>query len=144
MGLNPHAPCRRRSDCTRTECRQARRTVAWAARRKQKPTGTGTGQGGRAAASARGARRGGRVQRVHHVLNECLVDRGSSPAMVCLDCYVDGHHLTTVQVGSTCELWQRPASKPACHLRGVCPPQLRGGQMSCAQMSPPREAGVKR
>jgi len=39
------------------------------------------------------------VQRVHHVLNECLVDRGSSPAMVCLDCYVDGHHLTTVQVG---------------------------------------------
>ena len=42
--------------------------------------------------------RGGQVQRVHHVLNECLVDRGASPAMVCLECYIDGHHITTVQV----------------------------------------------
>ncbi|KAK9832689.1 hypothetical protein WJX81_000190 [Elliptochloris bilobata] len=40
---------------------------------------------------------GGQVQRVHHVLNECLVDRGASPAMVCLECYIDGHHITTVQ-----------------------------------------------
>lgn len=39
------------------------------------------------------------MQRVHHVLNECLVDRGASPAMVCLECYIDGHHITTVQVG---------------------------------------------
>ena len=37
------------------------------------------------------------MQRVHHVLNECLVDRGASPAMVCLECYIDGHHITTVQ-----------------------------------------------
>lgn len=34
---------------------------------------------------------------VHHVLNECLVDRGSSPAMVTLQVSADRHHLTTVQ-----------------------------------------------
>lgn len=31
------------------------------------------------------------------VLNECLLDRGSSPAMLLLDCFVDGRHATTVQ-----------------------------------------------
>lgn len=41
--------------------------------------------------------RGGQLQRVHHVLNETLVDRGASPAMVVLECFVDGRHLTTVQ-----------------------------------------------
>lgn len=40
---------------------------------------------------------GGQLQRVHHVLNETLVDRGASPAMVVLECFVDGRHLTTVQ-----------------------------------------------
>uniref|UniRef100_A0A1D2A851 NAD kinase 2, chloroplastic n=1 Tax=Auxenochlorella protothecoides TaxID=3075 RepID=A0A1D2A851_AUXPR len=39
----------------------------------------------------------GRMQRVHMVLNECLVDRGASPAMVLLECFVDGRHATTVQ-----------------------------------------------
>ena len=32
------------------------------------------------------------------MLNECLVDRGASPNMVTLEAYVDGHHITTVQV----------------------------------------------
>eukprot|EP00884_Botryococcus_braunii_P019601 jgi/Botrbrau1/6324/Bobra.0339s0032.1 len=40
---------------------------------------------------------GGQLQRVHHVLNECLIDRGASPTMVLLECYIDGHHITTVQ-----------------------------------------------
>ena len=34
---------------------------------------------------------------LHHVLNECLIDRGASPAMVCLEAFVDGAHVTTVQ-----------------------------------------------
>lgn len=46
--------------------------------------------------------RGGQLQRVHHVLNETLVDRGASPAMVVLECFVDGRHLTTVQVRALC------------------------------------------
>ena len=44
------------------------------------------------------ASREGEPGAVHHVLNECLIDRGSSPNMVRLDLYVDGHHITTVQV----------------------------------------------
>ncbi|PRW51101.1 ATP-dependent zinc metalloprotease FTSH chloroplastic isoform A [Chlorella sorokiniana] len=39
----------------------------------------------------------GQLQRVHHVLNECLIDRGASPAMVQLECFVDGSHITTAQ-----------------------------------------------
>jgi NAD kinase len=35
------------------------------------------------------------------VLNECLIDRGASPNMVTLEAYVDGHHITTVQVCSS-------------------------------------------
>lgn len=46
--------------------------------------------------------REGQLQRVHHVLNECLVDRGASPNMVQLEAYVDGHHITTVQVLPPC------------------------------------------
>lgn len=42
--------------------------------------------------------RGGQVQRVHHVLNECLIDRGAAPSLVTLECYIDAHHVTTVQV----------------------------------------------
>lgn len=41
----------------------------------------------------------GQRQAVHHVLNECLVDRGASPAMVTLQVSADRHHITTVQVG---------------------------------------------
>ncbi|EIE19085.1 ATP-NAD kinase [Coccomyxa subellipsoidea C-169] len=41
--------------------------------------------------------RDGEVHAVHHVLNECLIDRGSSPSMVRLELYVDGHHITTVR-----------------------------------------------
>ena len=44
-----------------------------------------------------GMRRQGQLQRVHHVLNECLIDRGASPSMVTLEISVDGHHVTTVQ-----------------------------------------------
>jgi NAD+ kinase len=40
---------------------------------------------------------GGQRQAVHHVLNECLVDRGASPAMVTLQVSADRHHITTVQ-----------------------------------------------
>ena len=42
--------------------------------------------------------REGRLLRTHHVLNECLIDRGTSPALVQLECYIDGHHITSVQV----------------------------------------------
>ncbi len=35
---------------------------------------------------------------MHHVLNECLIDRGASPSMVSLEISVDGHHVTTAQV----------------------------------------------
>ena len=42
--------------------------------------------------------RDGQLHAVHHVLNECLIDRGSSPSMVRLELYVDGHHITTVRV----------------------------------------------
>ncbi|BDA49473.1 NAD(H) kinase 1 [Coccomyxa sp. Obi] len=41
--------------------------------------------------------RDGQLHAVHHVLNECLIDRGSSPSMVRLELYVDGHHITTVR-----------------------------------------------
>ena len=34
---------------------------------------------------------------MYHVLNECLVDRGASPAMVTLQVSADRHHITTVQ-----------------------------------------------
>lgn len=44
--------------------------------------------------------RDGELLRTHHVLNECLVDRGASPSLVCLECYIDGHHITSVQVCS--------------------------------------------
>ena len=39
---------------------------------------------------------GGKLQRVHRVLNECTVDRGASPQVVMLECFVDGRHVTTV------------------------------------------------
>lgn len=39
----------------------------------------------------------GQLQRVHTVLNECLVDRGATPSMVVLEVFIDGTHLTTVQ-----------------------------------------------
>ena len=48
--------------------------------------------------------REGQLQRVHHVLNECLVDRGAAPNMVQLEAYVDGHHITTVQVDQSTNL----------------------------------------
>lgn len=39
----------------------------------------------------------GSVQATHHVLNECLIDRGPSPSMIKTELFVDGHHITTVQ-----------------------------------------------
>lgn len=39
---------------------------------------------------------GGQLQRTHSVLNECTVDRGASPSVVVLECFVDGRHVTTV------------------------------------------------
>ncbi|KDD75820.1 ATP-NAD kinase [Helicosporidium sp. ATCC 50920] len=41
--------------------------------------------------------RAGEPVKTHRVLNECLVDRGSSPSMALLECFVDGRHLTSVQ-----------------------------------------------
>lgn len=38
----------------------------------------------------------GQVQRVHRVLNECTIDRGASPQVVMLECFIDGRHVTTV------------------------------------------------
>jgi NAD kinase len=55
-----------------------------------------------------GVCRGGQRQAVHHVLNECLVDRGASPAMVTLQVSADRHHITTVQARS-------PARRPHLH-----------------------------
>jgi hypothetical protein len=42
------------------------------------------------------------------VLNECLVDRGASPAMVTLQVSADRHHITTVQV------------RPPAHSHHIC------------------------
>ena len=39
---------------------------------------------------------------MHHVLNECLIDRGSSPSMVSMECFIDGHHLTNIIVCPPC------------------------------------------
>lgn len=44
--------------------------------------------------------RDGELFKTHHVLNECLLDRGSSPSLANLECYIDGNHITTVQVDS--------------------------------------------
>ena len=44
--------------------------------------------------------RDGQVKTVHHVLNECLLDRGSSPSMVSMECFIDGYHLTNIIVRS--------------------------------------------
>ena len=32
------------------------------------------------------------------MLNECLLDRGSSPSMVSMECFIDGYHLTNIVV----------------------------------------------
>ena len=56
--------------------------------------------------------RGGQVKAVHHVLNECLLDRGSSPSMVAMECFIDGYHLTNIIVrmsAGTCLLRSRAA-----------------------------------
>lgn len=37
----------------------------------------------------------GQLQRVHHVLNECVIDRGASPSVVVLEAFIDGRHVTT-------------------------------------------------
>ena len=37
-------------------------------------------------------------QRVHHVLNECVIDRGSFPGIVPLEIYVDGSYLTKAEL----------------------------------------------
>jgi len=41
--------------------------------------------------------RHGTLNGVYQVLNECLIDRGASPAMVKLECFIDGEHITTIQ-----------------------------------------------
>lgn len=61
--------------------------------------------------------REGQLQRVHHVLNECLVDRGASPNMVQLEAYVDGHHITTVQVLIGLDFWLK-GSRAGAHVGG--------------------------
>jgi len=43
---------------------------------------------------------GGKLQRVHRVLNECTIDRGASPHIVMLETFVDGQHMTTVHADS--------------------------------------------
>jgi NAD+ kinase len=39
----------------------------------------------------------GRLQRVHHVLNEAVIDRGSFPGAVFLEIYVDGNFVTAAE-----------------------------------------------
>lgn len=39
----------------------------------------------------------GQLLKTHHVLNECLLDRGASPTLARLECYIDGYHITSVQ-----------------------------------------------
>mmetsp|Transcript_364 Transcript_364/g.1123 ORF Transcript_364/g.1123 Transcript_364/m.1123 type:complete len:413 (-) Transcript_364:69-1307(-) len=39
----------------------------------------------------------GHLASTHHVLNECLVDRGAFPSMISVECFVDGEHVTTVK-----------------------------------------------
>lgn len=41
--------------------------------------------------------RHGTLNGVHHVLNECLIDRGANPSMVNLECFIDGDHVTTIK-----------------------------------------------
>lgn len=39
----------------------------------------------------------GVLQRVHHVLNECVIDRGAFPNTVMLEFYIDNDYVTTVE-----------------------------------------------
>jgi NAD+ kinase len=39
----------------------------------------------------------GRLQRVHHVLNEAVIDRGAFPGAVFLEVYVDGNFVTAAE-----------------------------------------------
>ncbi|GLI59240.1 hypothetical protein VaNZ11_001086 [Volvox africanus] len=39
----------------------------------------------------------GRLEAVHHVLNECVLDRGAFPGAVLLEIFVDGSYLTNVE-----------------------------------------------
>ena len=52
------------------------------------------------------------MKAVHHVLNECLLDRGSSPSMVSMECFIDGYHLTNIVV--------RPRAAGAAPLWAAC------------------------
>ena len=76
--------------------------------------------------------RNGQRRAVHHVLNECLVDRGASPAMVTLQVSADRHHITTVQVGHSA-LILRTAICRCHHCRG---------QSGCHSMAHSAEAGT--
>ena len=42
--------------------------------------------------------RNGNLRMVYHVLNECLIDRGASPSMVRMECFIDGHLITNILV----------------------------------------------
>lgn len=58
-------------------------------------------------ANERCLHRNGNLRMVYHVLNECLIDRGASPSMVKMDCYIDGHLVTNILVRSC--FWDRGA-----------------------------------
>eukprot|EP00968_Pinguiococcus_pyrenoidosus_P019207 scaffold2044_cov247-Pinguiococcus_pyrenoidosus.AAC.7 len=82
-------------------------------------------------------RKGGVIEH-RHVLNEVVVDRGASPHLSQLECYVDGAHLTTVQAdgliistptGSTAYSMSAGGSMvhpsvPAILLTPICPHSL--------------------
>ena len=86
------------------------------------------------------AGRQGQPGSVHHVLNECLIDRGSSPSMVRLELYVDGHHITTVQV---LIFITSPLCSPLSYLAGpACFIWLLPKQQHCEELMAPHWHGV--
>ena len=75
---------------------------------------------------------------MHHVLNECLIDRGSSPSMVRLELYIDGHHVTTVLVSHAASL-SRTHMRGPLHANSIPRPLSRVHDLPCSRR-PPRAA----
>lgn len=52
------------------------------------------------------------------------MDRGASPSLVCLECYIDGHHITSVQARAPV----RPSALPCSRSRLTLALQAAGGR----------------
>ena len=75
----------------------------------------------------------GSVQATHHVLNECLIDRGPSPSMIKTELFVDGHHITTVQASR-----HQAVSKDICTWQAI---QHMHAMLIYCQLDPLNERG---